>query len=209
MRYRGHVTYLKVEINKTVQGLYSGGQGVRNDFAYEDCIIAASNGTINFRATTTQGTGNSVTRVTGLYPGPCLHTGIMEASISGKAGTKTDCIQALKTGSAIGGTGCIKIDIGHDKAAANAGGYAAQNSLFVGPIQAAPSTKSPIHELMPKTGTQAHWAHASPRRLSEDAGDRRRRAASGQQDQRRARRALATGLELGRVRHDVTSITGD
>jgi hypothetical protein len=159
----GHIIYQKTVNDRSFQGLFMGGNGVRENFRFSDCILVCNNGAVKFKYSTLIGSpSNSVTYCTALYPAPSSPNSLpWDAYLDSMGGSVANNIVAARSsGGPERGPGTLHIDLGATEASAV---YARQQAYFVGPIQKAASSRSPIHELMPVAGTPAHWDHPDPK----------------------------------------------
>jgi len=160
----GHIMYQKVDLFRSFQGMFFGGYGIRKNIKIHNSILLCNNGNVKWKAGTLTGdASNGVTNCNGLYPAPAKPEGLAQGNgtlmnIGGS--NANNIVTRLGTKDEGAGAGGIHINCG---AGLSDQHYENQHAYFIGPVQSAASTNSPIKELMPVEGSQAHWDHADPK----------------------------------------------
>lgn len=182
-RWQDCVCYQKTTQDRSFQGLFIGGNGTKKEIRADNCISIASNGCVKFKdldpakgiwSGNTGDASNGNTWCTALYPvpmsaypaplgvnGPATATSLpTEGALDPGGGSNSNNIQFRYDSVTLSPTD-LKISAGVNKS-----NLTPETMLdyFTGPITRDPhETRSPLTELKPIEGTQAHWDHPDPK----------------------------------------------
>jgi len=169
----GNILYAKCEDSgNSLQGFWMGSAGgvdlTKANCRFEQNFICTQNKNIKWSGANIAGAGSKIDYCTGLFPAP-MPTSSVHADGSMDPTSfcpKTNCIEARWTSITLPATN-IKIDVGANKEAASGTtkpNYTNQHDYYTGPItRYMHATRSPLTEIKPKSGTQAHWGHSNPK----------------------------------------------